>query len=78
MAFDVNKHLLVPKHAKLSDSEKEKLLTKFNVSVQELPKISKEDPAIAKLSVKIGDIIKIERESKTAGQAHYYRAVVEE
>ena len=77
MSFDVNKHELVPKHKKLSDSEKSKLFEKFNIKGKELPKISLNDPAIASLGVKHGDIIKIERKSKTAGVAYYYRNVIE-
>jgi DNA-directed RNA polymerase subunit H len=77
MTFDVSKHILVPKHSKVSDSEKKKLFEKYNINGKELPRIFKEDPAIVKLSVKVGDIIKIERESQTAGVAKYYRVVVD-
>jgi len=73
----VNTHELVPKHTKLNDSEKNKILEKYNIAVNGLPRISKDDPAIEKLSAKPGDVIKIERESKTAGVAMYYRVVVE-
>ncbi len=76
MAFNVNKHVLVPVHTKLNDSDKKKLLEKFQVDAYSLPKIMKTDPAIAKLDVKAGDVIKIERLSKTAGIAFYYRVVV--
>jgi DNA-directed RNA polymerase subunit H (RpoH/RPB5) len=72
-----NKHTLVPKHTKVSDSEKKKLLEKFNITERGLPKIKSEDPAIAKLGVKEGDIVKVERISSTAGIAYYYRAVAE-
>ena len=78
MAFDVSKHSLVPKHTKVSDAEKVKLFEKYLISARELPKILKNDPAIAKLNVKPGDIIKIERISQTAGISNYYRAVVED
>jgi len=77
MAFDVNKHHLVPKHMKLNDSEKKKLLLHYSITTKELPKILVKDPAIQNLKPKVGDIIKIERESKTAGVAFYYRSVVE-
>ena len=77
MSFDVTKHELVPKHKKLSDSEKSKLFEQYNVRGKELPKISQEDPAIASLGVKVGDVIKIERVSKTAGVTYYYRQVTE-
>ncbi len=77
MTFDINKHELVSKHKKLSDSEKSKLFEKFNIIGKELPKISLNDPAIANLGAKQSDIIKIERVSKTAGVSYYYRQVME-
>jgi len=78
MAFDVNKHYLVPKHSKASDSEKQELFKKYGISERDLPKITVRDPTIAKLNVKEGDVIKIERPSPTAGIAVYYRAVAAE
>ncbi len=75
MSFDIHKHELVPKHTKLSDSEKSKLFAEYNIEGKGLPKISKSDPAIEKLDLKAGDIIKIERISKTAGITNYYRQV---
>ncbi|MFH0701829.1 MAG: DNA-directed RNA polymerase subunit H [Candidatus Woesearchaeota archaeon] len=77
MAFDVNKHFLIPKHTKLNDSEKSKLLEKYNINSMALPKIMDDDPAIAKLDAKVGDVIKIERKSKTSGVTTYYRLVIE-
>ena len=77
MAFDVQKHQFVPKHTKLSDSEKKELLEKYSADIHSFPKIMKDDPAITRLNVKGGDIIKIERDSKTALVSAYYRVVVE-
>ena len=77
MATDISKHYLVPKHTKLSDAEKGKLLDSLSISTKELPKIMKSDAAIVKLNAKESDVIKIERESKTAGKAIYYRVVVD-
>jgi len=74
--FNVTKHLLVPKHAKLSDKEKNELFERYNASETELPKILKTDPAIKHLKVEAGDIIKVERKSHTAGEAAFYRVVV--
>ncbi len=73
----VNMHELVPKHTKLNDSEKNKILEKYNISANALPRVSKDDPAIEKLGIKPGDVIKIERKSQTAGVSTYYRVVVE-
>jgi DNA-directed RNA polymerase subunit H len=77
MSFEVNKHSLVPKHQKLSDSEKNKLLDEYHIEIKSLPKISKEDPAVAILNAQAGDVIKIERDSLTAGKTIYYRVVIE-
>ncbi|PIN76825.1 DNA-directed RNA polymerase subunit H [Candidatus Woesearchaeota archaeon CG10_big_fil_rev_8_21_14_0_10_36_11] len=78
MTADISKHILVPKHTKVSDSEKEKICGTYNIVPTQLPKIFKEDPAISKLSAKAGDIIKIERQSKTAGIVPFYRVVIDE
>jgi DNA-directed RNA polymerase subunit H len=77
MTFDVNKHSFVPKHTKLGESEKAKVLEKFSIAAHSLPKVLSSDPAVLKLGGKGGDVIKIERESKTAGIVSYYRVVVE-
>ena len=76
MAFEPKNHILVPRHSKLSETEKKQLFEKYNISLKELPKILKKDPAIADLKVKEGDVIKIERNSPTAGKTVYYRGVV--
>ena len=74
--YDIRKHHLVPEHTKLNDKEKKELLEKYHVSLKELPKISKKDPAIDHLNVKEGDVIKIIRKSQTAGEAIFYRGVI--
>lgn len=77
MSFTIIQHQLVPKHTKLSESDKEKLFKEQKLSIRDLPKIIKADPAILKLNVKSGDVIKIERVSRTAGIAIYYRGVID-
>jgi len=77
MSFTITHHQLVPKHTKLSESDKEKLFKEYKFSVRDLPKILKTDPAILKLNVKSGDVVKIERMSRTAGIAIYYRGVID-
>ncbi len=73
--IDVTKHVLVPKHAKLSEKERKEILEKYGVNTRDLPKINIKDPAIAKLDVKEGDIIKILRNSPNAGETAFYRRV---
>ncbi|MBI5389271.1 DNA-directed RNA polymerase subunit H [Candidatus Woesearchaeota archaeon] len=77
MAKDVDlaKHYLVPKHSVLSDTEKAKILEHYRITPKELPKIAKKDAGIAHLEVKEGDVIKIVRNSPTAGKSVFYRVV---
>lgn len=75
--FKTDKHTLIPKHQKLSDAQKEKLLEKYNISLKELPRILKTDAGIGSLEAKPGDVVKITRESETAGEAIFYRVVVD-
>lgn len=74
--IDITKHEFVPKHIKLSEDEAQEMLKKFNISRKQLPRILKEDPAIQKLDVKKGDVIKIIRKSPTTGEAEFYRVVI--
>ncbi|MBS1267756.1 MAG: DNA-directed RNA polymerase subunit H [Nitrosopumilus sp.] len=70
-------HVYVPKHEIISKQEAEEILKKYNCKPTELPLIYVTDPAILKLGVKPGDMIKITRDSSTAGTSLYYRYVVE-
>jgi len=65
-----------PKHEVLNEEEAKKILDAYKVSIDELPRISKQDPALKGLEVNIGDVIKIIRKSQTAGETVYYRAVI--
>jgi len=69
-------HILIPVHKKLSEKETEEILKKYNITVKELPKILSSDPAIAELDVKEGDVVKVMRKSRTAGESSYYRGVL--
>jgi len=73
--FDVTRHVLVPKHAIISEREKKELTEKYRLSIQNFPRIMAKDPAIQHLKAKEGDIVKITRPSKTAGEAVFYRRV---
>jgi len=74
----IKNHVLMPKHEKLSEKEKQELFEKYNISLKELPKIKKDDSAIASLNANAGDIIKITRTSPTAGETVFYRGVISE
>lgn len=68
-------HVLVPKHEMASEKEKTELLEKYNISLKQLPRISKKDPAISHLEAGSGDLIKITRKSPTSGISTFYRVV---
>ncbi|MEM3405869.1 MAG: DNA-directed RNA polymerase subunit RpoH/Rpb5 C-terminal domain-containing protein [Candidatus Pacearchaeota archaeon] len=67
-------HILQPKHTKMSKKEVEELLKKYNISLSQLPKIKKEDPALPE-NCEVGDVIKIERKSGDKNTI-YYRVVI--
>ncbi len=69
-------HTLVPKHTRCSEEEVEKVLSKFNVKKQQLPRISMNDPVIVHKAYEPGTIIKIERTSKTEPKSLFYRMVI--
>lgn len=71
------KHNLIPEHKLLTDKQKESLLKNINVTIKELPKIRIVDPNVQSLEAKSGDIIKITRQSRSAGESTYYRVVIE-
>ena len=73
---EISSHILVPKHIRLSLDETKVLLEKFNLSVNQLPRILKSDPAIRHMDAEPGEVICIERNSPTAGKANYYRVVI--
>lgn len=73
----VSAHIFVPKHLKVSEKEKKELLENYHIEIEHLPKIFTDDPAIQDLDVKPGDVVKIIRDSPTAGQIIFYRAVIE-
>lgn len=76
--FNILEHVLVPKHEILSEQEKEELLRKLKVKPEQLPVLLSTDPVAVAIGAKPGDIVKITRESPTAGISIAYRLVVEE
>ena len=76
MAKNEKRHFLVPLHEIVPEDKVPALLKKLNATPKQLPGIKKNDPAIKKLKPKKGSIIRILRESHTAGEAEYYRIVI--
>ena len=66
-------HVLQPKHTKLSSDDIEKISSKFNIALAQLPKISKKDAALPE-GCETGDVVEIERTGEFAET--YYRVVI--
>lgn len=69
-------HLIVPIHEIVQEEEAEEILKKFGGKKEKFPQILLSDPVIEELGAKKGDLIRITRESPTAGKAVYYRMVI--
>jgi DNA-directed RNA polymerase subunit H (RpoH/RPB5) len=79
LQFNILKHILVPRHIILSDEEVKDFKKKFNlkdVIGTSIPDISRFSPVGLAIGIRPGEICKIERNSKTALNALYYRICI--
>ena len=79
--LDIRSHKLVPEHILLADEERQAVLKRYQIMIDNLPKILITDPVIRLMGtperpVNPGDVVKIIRKSPTAGTAIAYRVVV--
>ena len=74
--FNIFKHGLVPIHEILSAEETKELLEKYRVKPYQLPQIRASDTAAIAIGAKPGDVLKITRDSVTAGKCVSYRYVI--
>ncbi len=74
--FDPTKHRLVPRHEILEEGDVQKILLEYNIEKEQMPKIRVSDPAALAIKAKVGDVIRITRDSPTAGKAIFYRLVI--
>jgi DNA-directed RNA polymerase subunit H len=73
---DVLKHEMVPEHQIMSEEEVVELLATYHVSLEQLPKIYHDDPVVEAIGGEIGDVVRIIRDSPTAGRAEAYRLIM--
>ena len=76
MENETQRHFLVPQHYLISKEQAAGLLKKYNLVLDQLPRILASDAGIAGLGAEKNDIVKIVRDSPTAGKSVYYRRVV--
>ncbi|MBE0523232.1 MAG: DNA-directed RNA polymerase subunit H [Methanosarcinales archaeon] len=76
-SFSLLNHQIVPEHILLSDNDANLVLKKYDIEKEQLPKIKITDPVIKEINAQVGEIVKIIRKSQTAGEAEFYRLVIE-
>ncbi len=69
-------HKMVPQHEILNETEVKKILSEYDIEKEQLPKIRVSDPAAVAINAKVGEVIRIIRESPTADKAIFYRMVI--
>ena len=75
MKIDIQDHMLVPKHEIMTEEEISEEFSDVDYDFKDLPKIRADDPVVKAIEAKPGDILRITRESQTAGVFVTYRIV---
>jgi DNA-directed RNA polymerase subunit H len=74
--LNVLEHAMVPDHKIMSEEEVSDLLSHYNITTDQLPKIYNDDPAVKTIGAQVDNVIRIIRTSHTAGRAEAYRLVI--
>jgi len=74
--LNVLEHAMVPDHNIMSEEEVSELLSRYNITTEQLPKVFHDDPAVKSIGANVDDVIRIVRASHTAGRAEAYRLVI--
>lgn len=74
LLYNPTRHILVPKHEKLSEEEVKKLMEEYMIKNKyQMPLIHRNDVIARWLGLRHGDIVRITRYNDTSGEYYYYR-----
>ena len=73
--FDIQKHKLVPKHEIMTEEEISEEFSDVDYDFKDLPKIKANDPVVEAIGAEPGNVLRITRDSQTAGVFATYRIV---
>lgn len=74
LQFNILKHKMVPKHRVLTETEKEEIKKKYNIlRDSNIAGISYFDPVALALGIRPGNLVEIDRNSKTSISSKFYR-----
>ena len=75
MKIDIQDHMLVPKHEIMTEDEISDEFSDVDYEFKDLPKIKSHDPVVKAIGAEPGNVLRITRESQTAGEFVTYRIV---
>jgi DNA-directed RNA polymerase subunit H len=75
LKINIQDHMLVPKHEIMTEEEISDEFSDVDYDYKNLPKIRSDDPVVEAIGAEPGNILRITRESQTAGKFVTYRIV---
>ncbi|CAN4106647.1 unnamed protein product [Withania somnifera] len=75
LLVNITKHVLKPRHELLTDTEKEKLLKKYNLEEKQLPRMSQKDAIARYYGLEKGQVVKVTYNSEIIETHVTYRCV---